>query len=790
MALQVLINGVDMTSMIIWKGFTWKPALSNKVDTLSFQIWKYGSRTYKPTAFDEVLFYDQGVLVFGGYILQFSESIAGVDRQMYSVACVDYTHVLDRRLVVERYEEKPVISIICDILNRYVNKGARIEIATFEATEIWQGNGAADTDNYRVGDQGRKLTSTNGSTAATYRDIRINLAPSGYSTADFIEVDVYVDDVTLLASAVMKLGDSTLTNLFSKDVTSQLATGWNIVRVARSAFTSTGSPSWSTIARIRLEVTSVNPGTVHVTFDNWQEVKTTAFKRDSANSTTNVVQWLACNYEEPSKVFGRMAQLFQLQWYVAPDKDIHFFARFDEMAPFNLTDTNGNYVYESLTVDAAADQVRNGIYVKGGDYLATAIDEDLSQQADGNNDISLLGFRYANYSLTLNGVAQAVGLDNINDFTDNEAAAQTQTGGTAVVVGDAAARTKQSQQVIVTMSGKRAKVLLRVRKQGAPVDNFQVQIFSNSGNAPSATPLSAVASLAGGSITSSFAEYTFSLTPTNPADLTLTQPTSYHIVVTRSGSNDAVNYYEIDGVTAGTYEGIANTYNGSAWSAATGAWYFYERLNFDVLYSFQDKNLKWPSAPAGGSVILWHGEPYRSLLVRYGDPTSVTKYGDYEYRINDPSIKTKEGARQRANAELLEQAEVMDDVKFETYQPGLRVGQTINVQSTIRDLDFDLIIMGLSAKARTKEAMMYTVTCSLTKSMGILYWLQQQVAKDDRDFPQDDNELFDRVDALSEIVYPSGAWEYSMLTGKVWSNDAGTTPNHGIWDGGFDHIWL
>ena len=787
--LKVTINGNDMTGLVLWKSIQWKPAITNKVDTFSFSLYKFGSRSYTPALFDSIEFYDGGVLVFSGSIIQSVETVDAVDRQLFSITCKDHTHSLDRRLVVERYTEKPIINIVCDILNRYVNKGSRIEIATFEENEIWIG-GTADTVNYRIADQGLKITSTNAVLASAYRDLLVDLEPSGYSSSDYIEIDVYVDDVTKLGSASMILGDATLTNYYSASITSQLtATGWNLVRVAKSSFSATGSITWSTIARIKLEVTSIASNTVNVTFDNWQEVKTTAFTRNGTNASSQVIKYIACNYEEPSKVFQRMADMWKMQWYVTPEKDIKFFARFDDSAPFSLSDTSGNYVYNSLLVNSQADQIRNGIFVRGADYLSGERTDNLKVQADGINKIFVLGYKYAEYSLEIDGVPQAIGIDNINGYTDNNGSSQLNTGGTAMKLGDAAARTKRSQQVIVSSSGKRSKITLRIRKVGAPVDNFQVQIFTDSANTPSATALSSISTQGGAGMTTSYVEYTFTLSPINPGDLTLEQPTLYHIVCSRSGANDAANYYEIDAVPRGRYEGVPNVFDAS-WSVDTSVMYFTEKIDFDVLFSFNEKILTFSSAPSSSSDILWTGKPYLPINVRYSDATSVTEYGDYEYRIIDKSIKTQEGARQRANAELLSFAQGLQDVSFTTYRSGLSVGQTITIQSAQRGIDLNLIIMGITAKAKSPTSLEYKVTCALTKTMGIIYWLQDQIAKDSRDLVIDDNELFDRVDSLSETVYIASAYASETFTGKVWSNDALSTPNALVWSGGIDHIWI
>lgn len=793
MSLSVFINGVDRSRLVLWRSLSWRPALTDKVDILSFQIQKFGDRTYSPEMFDEVLFYDDEDLVFGGNIMQVSESIEGVDRKVFSITCKDWTNELDRRLVVERYTDQPVINILCDILNRYINKGKRVEIATFEATEIWQGDGAADTVNFRVGRQARKLTSTNLVTETTFRDIVVNLNPATFADTDRIEMDVYVDDITALDSVVIKLGDADLTNRFEADITALLTQdGWNLVKVAREDFTEVGTFAWEDVQRIQIEATAASGQEVNVTFDNWQLLKTTAFTRDGSARATQIVRYLPCNYEQPSKVFAKMADRLHIEWYVDANKDIKFFGRFDLPAPFDLSDTNGNYVYSSLVRKESADQIRNGIFVRGSEYLAAPLTQDLSNQADGSNKIFLLGYKYADYSLTLDGVPVAVGVANLQQYNDNNGASQTRTGGSPIILGDASARQRQSQQVIVTAAGKRAKIQVRLRKVGAPADNVQLQIFEDSGsNTPSATALSDVAIYAGTSLTTSMSNVTFDLVEANPGDLVLPDSGLFHIVMSRSGAVDPVNYYEIDAVAVGGYEGLPNTYNGSAWSTGTSVFHFTEKLDFDVLYSFMEKVLKWNTAPAGGSEVIWTAKPYFRIIVRYNDTASASQYGTFEYKIDDPTIKTQDGARQRALAELQKLAQSVEDVTFTTYRSGLRVGQTINVQSTLRGINLNLIIMGISTRPRTSQGFEYSVTCALTRSMNMIYWLQEQVLKDMRDDNVDDsNELFDRVDSLAEIVYPSVSYTSELLVGRVWSNDAGTTPNALVWNGGLDHIWI
>lgn len=780
MSIQVFIDGADKSSVVQWPRLEHEDNASNSVDTVKFRVNKFGSRTFAPAILQEVLLYKDSVLIFGGDIVRVEETVDGAKNIAYDVIVKDYTHRFDRYLVQESYQSLPVLNIIIDIVNRYANKNNNLEVANFQTTEIWTGS-TADTTHYRNGTQGQKVTSTNAVMQAAYRNVFFDLQPTGYASTDYIELSVYVDDVTKLSATVIKLGDATLTNYFSKTITSSLVTGWNYLRVLKSAFSSTGSPSWNAIYKIQLEVTAAAGQTVNLTFSNWRVVKTGMFSWTHSTTAIQTVNYIAFKYEQGSKCIQQLAELFNWNWYIDENKDVHFFAMFDEITTFNLDDTGGKFAFNSLEIRKEADQLRNSIYVRGGDYLASAITENLSQQADGNNKVFLLGYKYANYSLTLAGVAQSVGVANLQQFTGNNGVQQL-LKGSSIKVGDASARTKQSQQIICTAKGRRGGVTLRLRVYGAPSDNLQIAIYADSGGQPTGSPLSAVATQSGGSLTTSFADYTISFTEASPGSLLFAVDYKYHIVLSRSGANNASNYYEVD-VTDPVYDGIANAYDGSSWSTIAQDWYFIEKLDFDVLFNFTEKTITFSAAPSAAASTLWTAQPYLPVIIQYKDQVSIDSYGEYQSKIIDKSILTKEGAKQRALAEILQWANQVTEIQFTTYQDGLKAGQTINVNSTIRGISDNYVIMRITAKARTFNGFEYTVEGVTTRTFGIIDWLQRQLKNDDKTTDINSGEIVDKTEAFSGDFSFNTGYTPSLYAGHVWSNDPGTTTNHLVWQG-------
>lgn len=774
MALQILVNGVDRSSLINWSSVELQENLTDQVDTLRFYFDKYGATTFVPAALDEVILYQGADKLFGGNIVDIQETSI-VDMVRFQVTVKDYTHQMDNFIVVESYQSTPVINIIGDILNTYINKNNRIPISTFESNEIWSA-GSVDTTNFRVGSRARLLSSS-GSTTTAYRDVSLNLEPTGYSTSDYTDIDVYVDTASNLSSCVIKLGNTAMTAYYSKSLTG-LVTGWNHVHLIKSGFSTTGAPAWSAITRIQLEVTSVGATVVNVTFDNWQEMKASAFTCNNSYSATQLVNYIAFNYSQPSTAFQRMAELFQWQWFVDQDKDIHFFAKFTEPAAYNLTDDGGNYLPSTLLIRRSADQLRNSIFVRGGEYTANAINDDLTHQTDGTNKIFKLGYKYKDYTLTVAGSTKAVGIENIDGYTANVGAKQTTFGTASVSVGDAAARTRQAQQIITTAHGKRNGIKLRVKKVGAPVDNLQVQFYSDSGsNSPSGSTTSTMATVAGGSLTTSYVETTFTVT-----GAVLDSGTTYHVVINRSGANDGSNYYQIDAGAQSDYDGASNTYNAS-WSSGTNKLYFLELLDFDVLYNFNEKVIKFSTAPTLATSIVWNGKPYFPVIALYKDNTSIGTYGETQHIIVDATIKTIAGAQQRAQQEILEWAQEALEASYVTYTAGLHAGQTQNIQSTLRGINEDYLIKSITARARDPENLEYRVSLVTTKTMSLLYFLQAQILKEEKDIVINEDEVLNKIEAINESVTVESSYSTLLCTERVWSNDAGTTPNRLLYDG-------
>lgn len=115
-----------------------------------------------------------------------------------------------------------------------------------------------------------------------------------------------------------------------------------------------------------------------------------------------------------TEAIQRLADLTSFSWYMDYFKDLHFFERSDELSPFNITDGNGNYITETLSITKDFSQIRNRVFVEGGETVG----EPRTEEFDGNG--VRVNFKLSNKfatlpTVTVNGVGNTVGIDFLDD---------------------------------------------------------------------------------------------------------------------------------------------------------------------------------------------------------------------------------------------------------------------------------------------------------------------------------------------------------------------------------------
>jgi hypothetical protein len=106
-------------------------------------------------------------------------------------------------------------------------------------------------------------------------------------------------------------------------------------------------------------------------------------------------------------------------WYVDENKVVHFFSKGTLSAPFDLTDSSGNYVYTSLRRLLDGSQIANRVKVRGGEYDGDTYTDSITVAGDATKSFRL-PYKFSNLTVKLNTVAQVVGIDFIDNFSDKD----------------------------------------------------------------------------------------------------------------------------------------------------------------------------------------------------------------------------------------------------------------------------------------------------------------------------------------------------------------------------------
>lgn len=79
-----------------------------------------------------------------------------------------------------------------------------------------------------------------------------------------------------------------------------------------------------------------------------------------------IIDDISFNYKFASEIIQQIADLIGYTWYVDYERNIHFFARTTNTAPFELNESASSGVYRNLTVEVDKSQLKNSQMVRGG----------------------------------------------------------------------------------------------------------------------------------------------------------------------------------------------------------------------------------------------------------------------------------------------------------------------------------------------------------------------------------------------------------------------------------------
>ena len=146
----------------------------------------------------------------------------------------------------------------------------------------------------------------------------------------------------------------------------------------------------------------------------------TIFTRYAPQFTLNnvyapqTISYINFAYQSLSSCLQELSDMLGYDWYVDENKDLHFGPSESDSAPYEVTDTDGIYLAGSLNFKDDISQIRNVIYVRGGEEIGSS--QTFSESADGVKLNYPCGYHFSEKpTVTVAAVSKTVGIEGVDD---------------------------------------------------------------------------------------------------------------------------------------------------------------------------------------------------------------------------------------------------------------------------------------------------------------------------------------------------------------------------------------
>ena len=171
----------------------------------------------------------------------------------------------------------------------------------------------------------------------------------------------------------------------------------------------------------RLVIKAYNDTTVGAIIEDIVTNYTSGFSTDMPD-VTPTVETVRFNYEQPSRCIQKLVDAIGWDWKIDANDVVTVFIPDDVSAPYEINDTDGNHIAKTLEFDRNIIELKNVVYVRGGEYNDPIAEGDAvdKYEANGVDNTFPLVYRYANTEVTVNGSPQDVGVDFIDDISEHD----------------------------------------------------------------------------------------------------------------------------------------------------------------------------------------------------------------------------------------------------------------------------------------------------------------------------------------------------------------------------------
>lgn len=318
-----------------------------------------------------------GRKVFGGtltYVLKKNPHLlADVE---YQCAATDFTKIFDKKLINDSWTDYDARQIINDALDTTINYNKELDDMDYadntavQAEWIESGDGnnpTIDTSDFIQGANSVLLGWTNSGGSATF-----SATPSSADFSDLTGASSGAPtkgNVTFWYKRTSAAGISTVTVRVGSDSSNYTAvsfepeatTDWEFISLPLVAGTETGTPVWTAVDYLAVIVAETTTSSVLI-----DDIRVTADKSFTMYNfeDTNSFDDVRSSFKKPTVFIDALSDSLGFYWYIDYDRDIHFFDRETNEAPFDIDDTSDNFWNLQVDVDTA--QLKNRQVVRGG----------------------------------------------------------------------------------------------------------------------------------------------------------------------------------------------------------------------------------------------------------------------------------------------------------------------------------------------------------------------------------------------------------------------------------------
>lgn len=453
--MTLTIDGVDRSSLVDWASCEIEKNVTSQPDFFRFHIARLSaSQTFIPDNGDVVTLVDGSTTLFGGKIIEINKTTVSGLSGMIEVVCKDYTLELERKQVVQDYDDETVEDIVKDIVHRYCSSGvmalstdgvndyvsvphsATLNISGNFSIEYWIKTSSTDggivigKDAYNcywsyLSDLGYvSIAFYSGSVKELYSVTTVNDGNWHHVVGVYngstlkIYIDGVEDNSGSFSGAVATSGNNLYIGarnatpddevamlldeirIYSKalsptEVTTHYANGLGQYGSAESNLVALWHCDEGTGSTINDSSGNSNTGTLNngATF-GWGKVSDNILI-DAVDSITDVLDKVRFNYVSVFLAFKEIADLTDCDWWVDYDKVLHFQKRGSTAAPFDLAEDKESFIYDTFSFKSDLSQIRNALYIRGGQERYTTTSGTAEKYiADGQQRIFPLGQKY------------------------------------------------------------------------------------------------------------------------------------------------------------------------------------------------------------------------------------------------------------------------------------------------------------------------------------------------------------------------------------------------------------